>query len=125
MVADILVLEGTVQARMGMMELAAASFTMALNTNPGHLEALQKLIDSASQLGKTELVVDKLHGYLRLHPNTPKLWNDLGIAMANSGAYKEAESAFQQGLHFSPNDQALQENLSLLRTSLKGSRDQK
>jgi Flp pilus assembly protein TadD len=124
-VADILVLEGTIQARMGMMEQAATSFTMALNTNPGHLEALQKLVDSASQLGKTELVVDKLQCYLRLHPNTPILWNDLGIAMANSGAYQEAENAFQQGLHYSPDDPALQENLSLLRTGLNVGRDQK
>jgi Flp pilus assembly protein TadD len=98
---------------------------MALNTNPGHLEALQKLVDSASQLGKTELVVDKLQCYLRLHPNTPILWNDLGIAMANSGAYQEAENAFQQGLHYSPDDPALQENLSLLRTGLNVGRDQK
>ena len=118
-VADILVLEGTIQARMGMMEQAATSFTMALNTNPGHLEALQKLVDSASQLRKPELVVEKLHRYLRLHPNTPPLWNDLGIALANSGAYRDAEKAFQQGLQLNPEDQSLQENLKLLRMSLQ------
>jgi hypothetical protein len=49
----------------------------------------------------------------------------LGIALANSGAYWEAEKAFQQGLDYSPNDQALQENLSLLRTGMQGRRDQK
>jgi tetratricopeptide (TPR) repeat protein len=122
-VADILVLEGTIQARMGMMEQAATSFTMALNTNPGHLEALQKLVDAASQLGRPELVVEKLHRYLLLHPNTPTLWNDLGIALANSGAYRDAEKAFQQGLQFHPEDQSLQENLKLLRLSLQETQD--
>jgi Flp pilus assembly protein TadD len=102
-----------------MMEQAATSFTMALNTNPGHLEALQKLVDFASQLRKPELVVEKLHRYLRLHPNTPTLWNDLGIALANSGAYRDAEKAFQQGLQFHPEDQSLLENLKLLRMSLQ------
>jgi Flp pilus assembly protein TadD len=122
-VADILVLEGTIQARMGMMEQAATSFTMALNTNPGHLEALQKLVDFASQLRKPELVVEKLHRYLLLHPNTPTLWNDLGIALANTGAYRDAEKAFQQGLQFHPEDQSLQENLKLLRLSLQETQD--
>jgi Flp pilus assembly protein TadD len=125
MVADILVLEGTIQARMGMMEQAAASLTKALETRADHREALDKLIDAASQLGRSQLAVEKLQNYLRLHPNNPSLWNNLGIALANSGAYREADKAFQQGLHYSPNDQALQENLSLLRTSMQGSRDQK
>lgn len=114
-VADIPVLEGTIQARMGMMDKAADSFTMALNTNPGHLEALRKLVDAASQLGKPELVVGKLRFYLRLHPNTPTLWNDLGIALANSGAYRDAEKAFHKGLQYQPEDLPLQENLKLLR----------
>lgn len=125
MVADILVLEGTIQARMGMMEQAAASLTKALETRADHREALDKLIDAASQLGRSQLAVEKLQNYLRLHPNNPSLWNNLGIALAKSEAYQEAEKAFQQGLHYSPNDQALQENLSLLRTSMQGSRDQK
>jgi len=124
-VADIHVLEGTILARMGMMEQAAGSFTLALNTSPGHLEALQKLIDSASQLGKPEVVLQHLQRYLRLHPNTPNLWNDLGIALANTGSYQEAEKAFLHGLEFNPDDLALKENLNLLRKSVQGSREQK
>jgi Flp pilus assembly protein TadD len=61
-------------------------------------------------------VVEKLRNYLGFHPNNPSLWNDLGIALANSGAYREAEKAFQQGLGFNPEYQPLQENLNLLRS---------
>jgi Flp pilus assembly protein TadD len=116
LVADILVLEGSIQARMGMMESAAASFSMALDTRPDHREALDKLIDAASRLGRSQLVVEKLRNYLGFHPNNPSLWNDLGIALANSGAYREAEKAFQQGLGFNPEYQPPQENLNLLRS---------
>jgi Flp pilus assembly protein TadD len=124
-VSEIFVLQGSIQARMGLMELAAVSFSRALEIRPDNREALDKLIDASTQLGRSQMTVEKLRKYLGFHPNNPTLWNCLGIALANSGASREAEDAFLKGLRYSPNDQALLENLSLLRTGLMGSLDRK
>jgi tetratricopeptide (TPR) repeat protein len=92
------------EARMseGLLDIAFASYTQALDVFPGMIYAHQKLGRLCLRQGKYELAIRHLAAALESDENIEEILNDLGIAYLYSGRAAEALNNFEGALQANP-----------------------
>jgi tetratricopeptide (TPR) repeat protein len=74
-----------------------------LNSNPEDLRALDTLARSFVAQNQTDLALDQVRLYAGKRPKSPALQQFLGMAMASTGKFVEARSAFEAAKASDPN----------------------
>ena len=89
---------GAVNANLGRLEQAVASFKNALRLNPDYAEAHKNLGIALNDLRNSEEAVDSFQTALQLMPHYAEAHCHLGIALNNLGKPKDAVASFNQAL---------------------------
>ncbi|MBI5883111.1 MAG: tetratricopeptide repeat protein [Elusimicrobia bacterium] len=105
---------GTIKSsRLGAPALAESYYRSALAINPISPDIYTAL--SALYLQGSPLQIDKadrlLARALKIFPNNPNHWNNLGFVMSNKGRWEEAEKAYSRALELLPDLRVAESNL--------------
>lgn len=93
---------GAVNAGLGRLEQAAASFTQAVQVKPDYAEAHNNLGNALNRLGRPEEAVAHYEKALQVQSDFAEAHNNLGNARNELGKLEEAASSFTKALQIRP-----------------------
>jgi len=102
---------GAVNAGLGRLEKAVASYTKALQIKPDYAEAHNNLGNTLSDLGKPEDAVASYNESLQIKPDYAEAHNNLGNALKALGKPEEAVASYNKALQIKPDYAEAHNNL--------------
>lgn len=98
--------------QLGSLAEAEAAFKQALVISPGHFNARWSLANVYLRTNRSPEARVIMLELVREQPGNAALWNDLGVAMDNSGEFDEAVAAYEKSVQLKPDYQLAWVNLS-------------
>ncbi len=102
---------GAVNAGLGRLEQAVASYTKALQIKPDFAEAHNNLGAALNDLGKPEEAVASYNKALQIKPDYAEAHNNLGNALNHLGKLEEAVANYNKALQIKPDHAEAHSNL--------------
>lgn len=93
---------GTANMQLGSLGEAETSFKRALAISPMYFNARWSLAAVYLKTNRTADARPILQELVRERPGEPGVWNDLGVAMDNSGEFDEAVAAYTKSVELQP-----------------------
>ncbi len=93
-------------------EEALRQYAKSLEKDPRYLPALIASARLLERLGKREEAARVYQEAMRLHPDSPTPYNDLGLSLLNRRQWEAAEAAFRQAVERAPKDARYRNNLA-------------
>ena len=106
---------GAVNAGLGRLEHAAASYAEALRLQPSYAEARNNLADTLNGLGRPKEAISHLAKALQVEPNFAEAHNNMGNALYLVGKLDEAEASYERALKIMPAYAEAHRNLSTVK----------
>ena len=93
-------------------EEALRQYAKSLEKDPKYLPALIASARLLERLGKREEAARVYQEAMRLHPNSPTPYNDVGLSLLRRRQWEAAEAAFRRAVERAPKDARYRNNLA-------------
>ncbi len=104
---------GAVNAGLGRLDQAVASYSKALQIKPDYAEAHSNLGNALSDFGKHEEAIASLNKALQLKPDFAEAHYNLGKALNNLGKHEESIASYTKSLQIKPDFAKAHNNLGV------------
>lgn len=111
---------GIVHSRQGNYREATACFQRIVNLSPAHLDARRQLSWHLTALGRRGEAIAVLEDTVRIKPDDDYSYNQLGVLLAETGAYERAERCFRKAVELNPGHGGYRYNLDRLLEGREG-----